>query len=59
MALPVFAAVVASFPTAAAIALAAIAGAVVGAALQRRYAGALDRAIPAPASERESGGIRG
>lgn len=57
LALPVFAAVIASYPAATAIALAVLAGAVAGAVLQRRYADALDRAIPAP--ERESGGIRG
>lgn len=56
VALPVFAAVIASYPIAAAIALAALAGTVAGAALQRRYADALDRAIPTP--ERESAGAR-
>lgn len=57
VALPVFAAAVVSYPAAAAIALAVLAGAVAGAALQRRYADALDRAISA--REPETGGIRG
>ncbi|MFW5917725.1 MAG: hypothetical protein ACOCRD_04880 [Halorubrum sp.] len=49
-AVPPLALLVASFPIAAAVALAALVGCVVGAAtgvtLQRRYPGALDRALP-------------
>ena len=47
-ALPVAAVAVLSFPTATAVALAALCGAVAGAAFQRRHADAIDRIVRLP-----------
>ena len=50
-ALPFAVLTAASYPVAAAVALAAFAGVAAGAALQRRYPNALDRAVRTPAPE--------
>jgi hypothetical protein len=47
-ALPVATVAVLSFPTAAAVALAAVCGAVAGAAIHRRYPNAIDRTVRLP-----------
>ncbi|WP_144800046.1 hypothetical protein [Halorubrum depositum] len=53
-ALPAAIVAVASFPVAAAIALALFAGVVAGAALGRRYPGAVDRTLPIPGGDSAS-----
>ncbi|GAA0726968.1 hypothetical protein J2744_002470 [Halorubrum trapanicum] len=50
-ALPVLTVAALSFPTAAAVALAALCGAIAGAALHRRYPSAVDRTIRLPDDE--------
>lgn len=55
-ALPVLLVAVASFPVAAAVALALVVGAVAGAAIQRRYPSAVDRTLPVPRGDSTSVG---
>ena len=50
-AFPVALVAVASFPVAAALALALVVGAVTGAAIQRRYPSAVDRTLPVPGGD--------
>jgi hypothetical protein len=55
-ALPVLTVAVASFPVAAAFALALVVGAAAGAALQRRYPSVVDRTLPVSRADSASAG---
>lgn len=57
-AFPVLIVAVASFPVAAALALALLVGVVAGAALQRRHPSAVDRTLPVPGGDSTAVGDR-